>query len=234
MAAIGLGKSEVSLYLNKGVVVACENSPVSVTLSGDEDQVDAVIQQIKHDDPNLFARTLKTGGLAYHSHHMAEVGELYENLLTPQVIGKAPEVGFFSSVSGKRVEQALGPSYWRENLESPVRFYTALRALIDNQSGDQLFLEVGPHSALAGPVRQIFKAVAFKNELLYNPTLVRGQDSTKSLLESIGKLYLNAVPIQFGSLNVNAKTLCDLPIYPWHHETSYWSESRITREWQVP
>lgn len=76
MAAIGLGKAEVSLYLERGVVIACENSPTSVTLSGDEDQVDAVVEQLKYDDPNLFARRLKTGGMAYHSHHMTEVGDM--------------------------------------------------------------------------------------------------------------------------------------------------------------
>ncbi|KAL3417435.1 polyketide synthase [Phlyctema vagabunda] len=232
MAAIGLGKAEVSLYLERGVVVACENSPVSVTLSGDEDQVDAVIEQLKYDDPNLFARRIKTGGMAYHSHHMAELGDTYEDLLAPYVFGQAPNVPFFSSVTGKRITTSeLGRSYWRRNLESPVKFYSAIRACVEAQIGDQLFLEVGPHSALAGPLRQIFKALSYKDELIYNPTLVRGKDSTVSMLNSIGKLYLNAVPINFEPLSFSGRTLTDLPVYPWRHDTSYWSESRITKEW---
>jgi acyl transferase domain-containing protein len=235
MAAVGLGKAEVNLYLNLekgGVVVACDNSPNSVTLSGDEERVDAVIEKLRYDDPDLFVRRLKTGGMAYHSYHMAEVGDVYEEFMKPYVTGKAPTIPFYSSVSGNLVKTTkLDQSYWRKNLESPVKFYPAVRSCIENQMGDQLFLEIGPHSALAGPLRQIFKVIAYNDQLIYHQTLVRGKDSTSCLLQAIGQLYLNAVPINFESLNSKGRPLTDLPLYPWRHETSYWSESRITKEW---
>ena len=232
MAAIGLGRAEVSLYLDKGVVVACENSPSSITLSGDEDQLDAVIEQMKFDDPDVFARKLKTGGMAYHSHHMHDLGELYESHIKPYVESQRPTVPFFSSVTGKEITEAdLGSSYWRQNLESPVRFYPAVRALLESRTSDQLFLEIGPHSALAGPLRQIFKAVATKGELTYTSTLVRGKDSTGSLLSSLGQLYLQSIPINFAPLTPNGQTLTDLPAYSWRHDTAYWAESRISKEW---
>jgi hypothetical protein len=44
-----------------------------VTLSGDVDEVDAVIQELKEDEPEVFARLLKTGGMAYHSDHMRDI-----------------------------------------------------------------------------------------------------------------------------------------------------------------
>lgn len=66
MAAIGLGRDAVKPYLIDGVVIGCENSPLSTTLSGDSDGVDAVLERLKEDLPNVFARRLRTE-YAYHS-----------------------------------------------------------------------------------------------------------------------------------------------------------------------
>ena len=66
MAAVGLGRDDVGPYLVDGIVIACENSPVSITLSGDKDKIDAVIERILHDSPDVFARRLRVE-MAYHS-----------------------------------------------------------------------------------------------------------------------------------------------------------------------
>lgn len=66
MAAVGLGRTEASSLLVPGVVIACENSPNSVTLSGDKDALDGVVDRLKSDRPDIFVRTLHVE-LAYHS-----------------------------------------------------------------------------------------------------------------------------------------------------------------------
>lgn len=66
MAAIGLGADEVQPYLQPGVLVGCENSPSSVTLTGDKQVLDEVIAKIKQDDPAMLARALQVDR-AYHS-----------------------------------------------------------------------------------------------------------------------------------------------------------------------
>lgn len=66
MAAIGMGAVEVSQHLCDGVVLACENSPNSSTISGDADKVDQVVEAIKQKMPDMFARKLKVN-MAYHS-----------------------------------------------------------------------------------------------------------------------------------------------------------------------
>ena len=66
MAAIGLGADEVQPYLQPGVLVGCENSPSSVTLTGDKHVLDEVIAKIKQDDPAMLARALQVDR-AYHS-----------------------------------------------------------------------------------------------------------------------------------------------------------------------
>jgi acyl transferase domain-containing protein len=66
MAAVGLGRDHVVKYLVKGVTIACENSPQSVTLSGDTDKVTDVLASIKESSPDTFARQLRVE-MAYHS-----------------------------------------------------------------------------------------------------------------------------------------------------------------------
>lgn len=66
MAAIGLGYDEVVKWLKPGVVIACENSPSSVTLSGDADALKSVLSTIQKQHPQVFQRLLKVNK-AYHS-----------------------------------------------------------------------------------------------------------------------------------------------------------------------
>jgi acyl transferase domain-containing protein len=133
MAAIGLGRNVVEPYLTSGVVLACENSGGSVTISGDEDVVQNTIAKILIDSPDALARRLKVE-IGYHSHHMADVGELYENLIQKEFAGANHEltIPFYSSVTGNTYlhSEGLGASYWRENLESPVLFYGAAESLL--------------------------------------------------------------------------------------------------------
>ncbi|KAL4814823.1 hypothetical protein BDW67DRAFT_192033 [Aspergillus spinulosporus] len=236
MAAVGMGRAEASLYLEDGMVVACDNSPNSVTLSGDKEALDSVMEEMKSDDRNLFIRLLKTGGMAYHSHHMLDLGSGYEQCLQPFVKTQRARLPFFSSVTGKRLaeEALLDARYWRQNLESPVKFYPAVRALIASQQpADQLFLEIGPHSALGGPLRQIFKATKTKGRLAYLPSLVRGRNAVESALEMCGQLFLQTVDIRMEQWTRGGSTLTDLPAYPWQHESSHWFETRAVREWRT-
>lgn len=66
MLAVGMGRGEVTPYLIEGVVIACENSPENVTLSGDQKQINQVAMAIAEKQPATLVRHLKVG-TAYHS-----------------------------------------------------------------------------------------------------------------------------------------------------------------------
>ena len=66
MAAIGLGKAEVSPFLVAGMGIACENSDSSVTLSGDTEALEHAMDAIKKHHDSAFMRKLQVG-TAYHS-----------------------------------------------------------------------------------------------------------------------------------------------------------------------
>jgi acyl transferase domain-containing protein len=66
MVALGLGAEAASAYLVDGIVVACENSPSSTTISGDLDRLQEMLKKIKQEKPDVLARELKVN-MAYHS-----------------------------------------------------------------------------------------------------------------------------------------------------------------------
>ncbi len=166
---------------------------------------------------------------------MQEVGGAYQALLEGHIYTKHLVVPFFSSVTGKSEADSkkLDPSYWRRNLESPVLFYSAIQAILCELSQDNIFVEIGPHSALAGPLRQIFQALETPTPLIYIPTIVRDKNCTSSLLTAAGQLHLQGVAINFAAVTPGSVVLTTLPNYPWRHDTKHWNESRLSREWRM-
>lgn len=54
MTAVGLSQADTSLYLIRGVSIACENSPNNTTISGDETRVLLFIERFKKKPPAVF------------------------------------------------------------------------------------------------------------------------------------------------------------------------------------
>ena len=236
MAAVGLGAGDVTPFLKPGVVVACENSPTSTTISGDADKLREVLKTIVIEKPDVLARELKVD-MAYHSHHMTALSNTYVNLvqeeLSAQKLSRSDaSVPMFSSVTGEVITKAvdLGPTYWGANLTSPVKFSPAVSKLLQQQPNN-VFLEIGPHSTLSGPLRDISKlANATCN---YVPTMRRGDHDYKIFLAALGQLYQHGIQVDFERLIPNGHVLHDLPAYPWDHSQQFWQESRVHKDWRL-
>ena len=65
-----MGRDQVAKYLVAGVVIACENSPSSVTLSGDKKQLNNLVSKITAEQPDAFVRHLKVE-MACHSRNFS-------------------------------------------------------------------------------------------------------------------------------------------------------------------
>ncbi|RYP26873.1 hypothetical protein DL766_006584 [Monosporascus sp. MC13-8B] len=238
MAAIGLGADQLRDILREGVTLACENSPESTTLSGGRRAVEEAVLSIQERQPGVFARTLKVD-VAYHSPCMAAAGEKYLRLLQQEDLSCAASRDraralFISSVSGKAIDDtdAFGLDYWVSNLVSPVRFSSAVTHLLGLSGDGGLFLEIGPHSTLAGPLRQI--CAASNRACNYITSQTRNSDSAVSLLSAIGKLYQENVNIDFAPLFPHGRAISGLPPYPWDHSgPSFWYESRLSQAWRT-
>ncbi|RSL51427.1 hypothetical protein CEP54_011402 [Fusarium duplospermum] len=244
MMAVGLGEHDVQKYIDQTrtglICVACVNSPVSTTISGDETAIDELKQIL--DEESIFNRKLKVD-TAYHSHHMKKVAAEYlESISHIKAHTPNPDVKFYSSVLVTQKTDDFGAQYWVDNLVSPVRFGNALDLLCRTETAGvepspfALFTEVGPHGALAGPVRQTIKGLNLPNfKSNYLSTLVRGRDAVISLLETAGKLFESGYPVSLEATlaqdgSKSPSLIDDLAPYPWDHSTSYIYESNLSKQ----
>jgi acyl transferase domain-containing protein len=142
-------------------------------------------------------------------------------------------IPFFSSVTGHRTNDAtsLSPSYWASNMRSPVLFLSAVESALRREDEFSIALEIGPHSTLSGPFRQICKDM--EQKIQYINTLTRGADCTTTILTALGQLYCQGLLPRFSELNPPGVTMTNLPPFPWNHNTSYWHESRVSRDFRT-
>ncbi|ATY65339.1 Beta-ketoacyl synthase [Cordyceps militaris] len=261
MMAAGTSREEAQAYLDKlpsttSASVACVNSPSSVTLSGDVEAIDLLEKMISED--NKFARKLKVK-TAYHSAHMQEVSTTYHERMgeiTPiterEHSDSDNETVMFSSLTGKLVDpQELTAQYWVANMCAPVEFAAAFAALLSHTEPQQQqqsaslktkpirwggLVEVGPHSALQGPVQQNIAAASNQSakEAPYVAPVLRGKNAGETALSAAGELWKAGFEVDLAAVNRTPspsslfsipKVLTELPTYAWNHARGFWHES---------
>ncbi|KAL4896611.1 hypothetical protein BDV59DRAFT_198970 [Aspergillus ambiguus] len=239
MLAVGASAMEVGTIIKSaglsGVGVACENSPSSVTVSGDQNVLDELAALLETRE--LFNRKLRVD-VAYHSPHMQLGADDYMDKIKQISPKLANGVEFYSSLWGGKLDSTvlLDSSYWVGNLVEPVRFSSALQTLCADIKPN-VIVEIGPHSALEGPIKQNLKGISREasSEVRYFSSLVRNQNATVAALNLAGNLFVSGCDLDFEAVNqmggqtMKPALLTDLPPYPWSHQ-KYWSESRIAKQ----
>ena len=248
MLAVGLGDVAVGQTMSSVddgyLTIACINSPQSTTVSGDE----RAISHLKNvmDERGVFNRKLKVD-LGYHSDLIKNAALEYQ-LSLQDMEWESPKksVHFISSVTAQSKNDDFGPSYWAKNLTSKVNFQAALErykdekerfsAQLGHPDSLEIFLEIGPHSALSSAVRQTYGANRDSFKFAYEPTLVRGQQAVQSLRSALAKLFEYGIDADLGALNLLVEPsaarfkIRNLPCYQWDHSLQFWHESRLSAE----
>ena len=143
--------------------------------------------------------------------------------------------------------RAVGPWYWSQNLELPVLFSSAVETLLDESKPElDMFIEVGPHPALRGPLKQIWarrESQSAQSLPPYLATLNRGEDALRSVLTLAGNLFISNVPIDLSTVNatdldadgheqpLTRGSLCvEMPKYIYKYGPILYHENRLNRE----
>ena len=258
MLAVGLGLEQVEQYLvgfEHSVTVAAINSPGSVTLSGELEAVKKMSEILNQE--SVFNRLLKTGGNAYHSVHMVALGARYDEMLSDGLahlerLGlrdkshRYPRIAWASSVTfdKKGFTETSPATYWRANLESPVRFSDAVTNMLKCKDADiGLLIEIGPHPALKSPLSQILKSLG--KAVPYAESLKRGEDARASMLGLAGSLFSLNAQIDLTAVNATDEvsgdtwvlahgvTAVDLPPYQYVYGPVNYYESRSSKEFRL-
>ncbi|KAF2650360.1 putative polyketide synthase [Lophiostoma macrostomum CBS 122681] len=239
MLSVGLGSDAVSAYLKRitaqlgnaaDLTVACYNSPRNVTVSGDEMQIDTL--KILLDRDGVFARKLAVEA-AYHSPHMQSIAESYRNAMQEirhRSSAYPTSTRMISTVNGRSIstEDLGSPDYWVSNMTSPVKFTDAVETLLSRSTQRirkkldlshrnfhrlDMLVEIGPHSALHGPLNEILNSPGRVTKLDYTSVLKRNTSAIDSTFGAMGSIMSLGYPVDLQKL--------------------FWSESRLSAEYRT-
>ncbi|MAS42140.1 MAG: fatty acid synthase [Rhodobacteraceae bacterium] len=194
-----------------GVVVAAENSPRSVTLSGDKEQLAAFAKAARKRKIAVKALDLD------YPFHAPAADALKDDLLADLDWLRPQEArcAFVSATFGEAADgEALGPHYWWTNIRQPVKFRPGIEALLE--LGCASFVEIGPRPVLISYVRD---TAADRSR----PAAVMGaleeKDQDVDLRRVVAQAAAEGAPlVENRFFGRDARAEVDLPLYPWRNQ----------------
>ncbi|CAG8976538.1 hypothetical protein HYALB_00011015 [Hymenoscyphus albidus] len=269
MMAVGMPAAILHTIIEEiapSLTIACINSPESVTVSGDRAQLQILTDALASGTygSGIFQRRLKVQ-VAYHSSQMSSVAEEYRGLLGVLEPGESeirPRPTMISSVTGKLIEpcKMCNVEYWIQNMLQPVRFSDAVVQMVSQPSFGRrkkldgshrplvvlrphVLVEIGPHSALQGPVRSVLKQTPAASGIKYYSALKRDTPADRTTLAVVGQLSCHGFSVDLARANELHRDLGEirqqmrfvlhtLPEYPFNHSDRYWSNARLGQEYR--
>ncbi len=203
-------------YKKPAVSIAAINGPESIVISGESEAIAAICSKLE-------ALGVKTKPLqvshAFHSPLMEPMLAEFE-AVAKEITYSQPKIPLISNVTGEKVGAEIATAeYWVRHVRQPVRFAQSMKTL--NEQGYELFLEIGPKPILLGMGRQCVP----DDVGVWLPSLRPGVEEWQQMLESLGKLYVKGVKVDWSGFDkdyVGHKVA--LPTYPFQRER-YWLET---------
>ncbi|MEU8220982.1 type I polyketide synthase [Micromonospora taraxaci] len=217
MLSLALSAEQVRQRLtawNGRISVAAINGPASCVVSGDGDALDELLRASEAD--GVRARRIAVD-YASHSPHVEAIRDrLLEALrdITP----RAGQIPFFSTVTGEWEDTTgLDAGYWYRNLREPVRFETAMRALLGQ--GHRVFVEASPHPVLTVGVQETIDDVGMGAVVL--GSLRRDDGGLARFTTSLAEAFVHGAEVDWAAFAGPDARRVHLPTYAFQRER-YW------------
>ncbi|ADJ42438.1 rifamycin polyketide synthase [Amycolatopsis mediterranei S699] len=215
MASVALSEEDATARLEPWagrVEVAAVNGPTSVVIAGDAEALDEALDAL--DDQGVRIRRVAVD-YASHTRHVEAARDALAEMLGG-IRAQAPEVPFYSTVTGGWVEDAgvLDGGYWYRNLRRQVRFGPAVAELIEQ--GHRVFVEVSAHPVLVQPINELVD----DTEAVVTGTLRREDGGLRRLLASAAELFVRGVTVDWSGVLPPSRRV-ELPTYAFDHQ-HYW------------
>ncbi|MEU3458259.1 acyltransferase domain-containing protein, partial [Micromonospora sp. NPDC006766] len=207
MIAVAAPESAVLPLLTGGVDIAAVNGPASVVLSGVEDAVQAVVDQL-----GVKATRLNTSH-AFHSHLMEPMLDEFTQIVSTLSF-HPPQIPVVTA------GEVTDPAYWVAHVRDTVRFADVIGDLAGR--GVTTFLEVGPDATLTGLGRQITDDAVFIN------LQHRTRPEETELLTGLATAWTRGTTIDWTPLLAGGRRV-DLPTYAFDRRRFWMSHETGAR-----
>ncbi|MCG8312104.1 MAG: acyltransferase domain-containing protein, partial [Pseudomonadales bacterium] len=233
MLSVNLPEEEALALTNHDVSLAAVNGPSRCVLSGTEQAINYLHQQL--DIKGVENRILHTSH-AFHSHMMEPILERFKAYVERRK-PQPPKIPFVSSLTGEWItdEQATSAQYWADHLRYAVQFNKGLHTVFERtENNDQpalttryICLEMGPGKVLSTLARQ--HPAKQKQDVILASTRHAYEEVSDVyfLLKVIAKLWELGVPIDWEAYHsARQRYRVPLPTYPFERQ-SYWVKPRL-------
>jgi amino acid adenylation domain-containing protein len=219
MLAVELSEEDLLLRLSAELCLAGINGPRQTVVSGPSSAVDALEKQFNAE--GIVCRRLQTSH-AFHSHMMEPMLAHFFREVS-KVHLRPPSIPYLSNLTGTWItaNQTIDPDYWVKHLREAVRFGPGIQEIM-KAPGERVFLEVGPGQALSGLARRILDQQSGAKVFSSLPSSKKDQIEQTLLLDTLGKLWLAGVNVNWRSVHAGEKRYrVPLPAYPFERQR-YW------------
>jgi acyl transferase domain-containing protein/SAM-dependent methyltransferase len=202
------GRVESAIASSKAVAVASINGIENTVISGDGNQVEAILRRLSSE--GIKSKDLVVSH-AFHSPLMNPILDEFEQVAS-KIQYSEPTVGFVSNVTGELAgTQLMGRAeYWRRHAREPVQFAAAVKTL--QEQGVKIFLEIGPNPVLLAMARRCLK----DERQSWLPSLRSGREDWLQMLESLQALYTAGAEIDWARFDRDyPRRRVALPTYPF-------------------
>ncbi|MFJ1709797.1 SDR family NAD(P)-dependent oxidoreductase, partial [Kitasatospora sp. NPDC088346] len=217
MVAVQATEAEVVPLLTDGVGIAAVNGPSSVVVSGVEDAVLAVVEQLGERKSKRL-----TVSHAFHSPLMDGMLDEFRSVAAGLTFS-APRIPIVSTLTGTLVSEELtDPEYWVRHVREAVRFADAIATL--EAEGVTGYLELGPDAVLSalGPDCVTGTTAAFL------PALHRSRPEGLALVAALAGLHVRGATVDWRAvLDGTGGRRIDLPTYAFQKER-YWLDTGLS------
>lgn len=202
------------------VGIAGVNGPENIVISGKQELVQQVLEKLAASGVEI--RPLKVSH-AFHSALMHPMLDEFEKVAR-EIRYQSPQIPIISNLTGKILSGSDIPDagYWRRHVREAVQFLAGMQLLA--AQGCTVYIETGPHPVLLGMGKRCLPG----NKATWLASLNREQANWQSLLESVGKIFVQGLPFDWSRFDAEyAPIRVELPNYPFQRER-YWLENTRT------
>jgi acyl transferase domain-containing protein len=227
MLSVSLSEIEIQPWLNEEISLAAVNSSSLCVVSGTKQAIATLSHSLTKKE--ISCRLLHTSH-AFHSTMMEPVLSSFTHKIK-QIKLNSPQIPIISNITGTwlTATDATDPYYWAKHLRQTVRFADGIAELM--KEPQRIFLEIGPGNTLGIFAKQpLFSSLRHPKQ---------EQSDIAFLLNTLGKLWINGVKLNWTNIYTNQHHRIPLPTYPFERQR-YWiepqnepipSDSAIKSDW---
>ncbi len=220
MLAVSMGADQIAEHLQSELSVAIDNGPRHCIVSGKPEPLAELMLKLR----NLRVAFIQVPiARAYHSAMLDPSIPQLKNIISSLKLN-VPTIPFASCNLGRWAEEGelKSPEYWSWQFRNPVKFYPALKSVMDLDN--PILLEVGPGQTLTDSIRRNTSGAISAKILSSSPNVSAEQPTDETALSTLAKLWLHGVNVNWAGLHSGERRRrIPLPTYPFDRR-HYWVE----------